>query len=130
MRFPFPLLLLAWILLTGTTTIIKEGDVEVGRFENNDGKQGIEVIQSERKTKTEVNLPPPPPTVSARLTQSPQGFVIKESSSEAIFTDEEMKKLSEASKKDETKIYLFWAAIVAASIVVAWGVFWFKRNVE
>lgn len=41
------LLLTALCIFTGTTYVIKEGGVEVGRYEENDGKSGTEIIEND-----------------------------------------------------------------------------------
>ena len=128
------LLLLTFFLFTGTTTIIKEGDVEVGRFENQDGKNAVEIIHSEKKKneepqkRTTPSRPTPIPFRTSPQSASPDE--LRKHLSEGPLTAEQKRRLEESAKEDEKKIYVIWVFVGIASLIAAWIAFWIKRNLD
>lgn len=56
--------MICYPLLLGTTYVIKEGELEVGRWEEKDGKDGVEIVENEKQAKNSLN---PKPNLPAML---------------------------------------------------------------
>jgi hypothetical protein len=96
------LLILLIPFFLGTTFIIKEGDREVGRYEENDGLQQEKILQNE--------IPPVPEVVPSPVLDTVE--------------DEEYAQYMKAQQETTHQIYRTWiiliVGIVALSAVSAW----------
>ena len=115
------LLILIFPFFLGTTYIVREGNTEVGRYEENDGHDGEQIIQNE-KPEPRPEAPRPAPPVSAVPLPRPG------EPQAADFDVANQMKINEASKQSEKKIYKAWVWIAGFTLAMAGAAYWTKRN--